>query len=75
MARRARLYSTPAAPVYLLLRVGSYFQAMERITGILFSGFACRLYAAGLALWIGIEAASALLDAMAAVSAGFEGNR
>lgn len=28
---------------------------MERIVGLLFSGFAIRLFGVGLALWVGVE--------------------
>jgi hypothetical protein len=46
---------------------------MERIIGSLFSGFMCKLYAAGFAVWIAYEAGSYFFDVMAKVSKGFGG--
>jgi hypothetical protein len=46
---------------------------MERIIGQLFSGFMCKLYAAGGALWIASEAIGFMRHAFGAVSAGFGG--
>lgn len=46
---------------------------MERIIGSLFSGFMCKLYAAGFAVWMAYEAGSFIIDAFGAVSKGFGG--
>ena len=42
---------------------------MERIIGVLISGFATKLYAAGLALWAASYAMDAFSEAVGAVSA------
>lgn len=44
---------------------------IERIIGSLFSGFMCKVYAAGFAVWIAYEAGSFIIDAFGAVSKGF----
>jgi hypothetical protein len=44
---------------------------MERITGMLFSGFMCKVYAAGFAIWMAYEAASYFTSVMGSVSKGF----
>lgn len=46
---------------------------MERIIGALFSGFMCRVYAAGTAIWVASEAASYITRTMGEVSKGFGG--
>jgi hypothetical protein len=46
---------------------------MERITGALFSGFMCRLYAAGFAVWMAYEAGSFAFRAFGSISKGFGG--
>lgn len=43
----------------------------ERIIGLLFSGFAMKLYAAGGALWMAYEAGSFTFRAFGMVSKGF----
>ena len=35
---------------------------MERIAGLIFSGFAIRLFGVGLALWVGVEVAGWAFD-------------
>lgn len=42
---------------------------IERIVGTVFSGFMCKLYAAGFAVWIASEAVSYFTSAMRAVTA------
>jgi hypothetical protein len=42
---------------------------MNRIAGLLFSGFACKGYAIGLAIWIAYEVARVLLGMAGAVGA------
>lgn len=44
---------------------------MERVVGLLFSGFACRAYAVGAAVWIASEAAGFISSAFGAIGAGF----
>lgn len=46
---------------------------MNRITGALFSGFMCKLYAAALAVYMGVEAVSYVRHAFGMVSKGFGG--
>lgn len=45
--------------------------SFERIAGLLFSGFMVKLYAAGIAIYFAIEAATYVRHAFAAVSKGF----
>ncbi len=40
-----------------------------RLLGMLFSGFTCKLYAVGLALWVSYEAAQFLQHAFAVANA------
>ena len=47
---------------------------MERIIGSLFSGFMCKLYATGFAVWMAYEAGSFMFDAFGAVAKGFGAN-
>lgn len=46
---------------------------MERIIGMLFSGFMCKIYAVGFAIWMACEAGSFFYHAMQSVSKGFGG--
>lgn len=45
---------------------------MERIFGLLFSGFSVRAFGVALALYVGIEAAAFISDAFNKTAAGFE---
>lgn len=38
------------------------------ITGMLISGFATRIYGAGMAIWVAVEASAPLTDALGAVN-------
>lgn len=40
---------------------------IERIVGLLFSGFMCKAYAIGFAAWIAIESARTLLAPLASI--------
>ena len=42
----------------------------DRIFGLLFSGFAVKAYAAGMAIWLALEASSILSAAMHGARAG-----
>ena len=44
---------------------------MERIVGLLFSGFVIRLIGAGSALWIGVEVAGAAFDLIGSTGKAF----
>lgn len=44
---------------------------MERIIGQLFTGFMCRVYAAGFALWMVYEAGGFLLRSFGSIAASF----
>lgn len=44
---------------------------MERITGLVFSGFMCRLYGVAMAAWIGYEAAVFISGAFGSVAAAW----
>ncbi len=44
--------------------------SFERIFGLLFTGFACKIYAAGLAVWMAYQAATFIKHAFAAVGTG-----
>lgn len=44
---------------------------MERIVGLLFSGFMCKVYAGATAIWMAVEAGSFVFRAFGLVNKGF----
>ena len=47
---------------------GEWKMDIATITGMLISGFATRIYGAGMAIWVAVEASAPLTDALGAVN-------
>lgn len=45
--------------------------SFERIAGLLFSGFMCKIYAAGLGVWAACEAGHVIATTFGAINKGF----
>lgn len=61
----------PWRGLYLFLMSRGHSDAMERTIGLLFSGFAMRLYGAIAALWIASEAIAIIRATLESVSNAF----